>query len=196
MVYLSSAIIPSRTANSIHVMKMCQAFAQNGLETLLLAPDDSNVEKGVGDIYQFYGVEKVFSINKLPWIRIRGRGYVYALLSALRSFRFKPGLVYGRFLPGCYFSALLGLPVVLEAHAPAVQAGRLCDWLFTKLCRARNFRGLVVISDALRRYYQERYQIPEADILVAHDAADIPPSTDTRLFTEGNRMNIGYIGHL
>ena len=31
-----------RTANSIHVMKMCQAFADNGHEVVLLAPNLKN----------------------------------------------------------------------------------------------------------------------------------------------------------
>ena len=39
ILYISNSIIPSRTANSIHVMKMCQAFADNGHEVILLAPD-------------------------------------------------------------------------------------------------------------------------------------------------------------
>ena len=39
LVYISNSIIPSRTANSIHVMKMCQAFADNGHDVVLLAPD-------------------------------------------------------------------------------------------------------------------------------------------------------------
>lgn len=30
IVYLSASSIPSRTANSIHVMRMCAAFAKNG----------------------------------------------------------------------------------------------------------------------------------------------------------------------
>ena len=42
LVYISKSIIPSRTANSIHVMKMCQAFADNGHEVVLLAPDVKN----------------------------------------------------------------------------------------------------------------------------------------------------------
>ena len=37
ILYISNSIIPSRTANSIHVMKMCQAFADNGHEVTLLA---------------------------------------------------------------------------------------------------------------------------------------------------------------
>ena len=39
ILYISNSIIPSRTANSIHVMKMCQAMADNGHEVILIAPN-------------------------------------------------------------------------------------------------------------------------------------------------------------
>jgi hypothetical protein len=39
LAYLSNAKIPSREANSIHVMKMCQALGQLGHEVTLLTPD-------------------------------------------------------------------------------------------------------------------------------------------------------------
>ena len=58
IIYIAKSIIPSRTANSIHVMKMCQAFSDNGHEVVLLAPDmKSEYEKNVNDIYKFYGVK-------------------------------------------------------------------------------------------------------------------------------------------
>ena len=48
IVYISSSTIPSRAANSIHVMKMCQAFANNGYDVVLLAPDKQvDIELGV-----------------------------------------------------------------------------------------------------------------------------------------------------
>ena len=35
--YLSASLIPSRYANSVQVMKMCQAFVRNGHEVELYA---------------------------------------------------------------------------------------------------------------------------------------------------------------
>ena len=61
ILYISKSIIPSRAANSIHVMKMCQAFADNGHDVILLAPDIKNkFETGVQDLYDYYGVKKKF----------------------------------------------------------------------------------------------------------------------------------------
>ena len=68
ILYISKSILPSRAANSIHVMKMCQAFANNGNEVVLLAPSikvKESYEKDVVDIYEFYGVKKNFKIKRL-----------------------------------------------------------------------------------------------------------------------------------
>ena len=55
ILYISKSVIPSRSANSIHVMKMCNAFANSGHEVVLLAPDIANkYEKNVNNIYDYY----------------------------------------------------------------------------------------------------------------------------------------------
>ena len=60
ILYISKSIIPSRTANSIHVMKMCQALSDNGHDVVLLAPHQKNqYEKGVNNIYEYYGVKTI-----------------------------------------------------------------------------------------------------------------------------------------
>ena len=68
IVYLSSTLIPSRTANSIHVMKMCQALARAGHEVVLFAPDNAKAhEPNQPDPFDYYGVERIFHIEYLPW---------------------------------------------------------------------------------------------------------------------------------
>ena len=78
IVYISNSTIPSKAANSVHVMKMCQAFADNGHEVVLLAPDRKfQYEKKIHDIYDFYGVKKNFVIKKLWYPNIKGNFLIY-----------------------------------------------------------------------------------------------------------------------
>lgn len=59
--YISNSFIPSRTANSIHVMKMCQAFSNNGHNVTLFVPDArKELEQGVVDIFDYCDVEHNF----------------------------------------------------------------------------------------------------------------------------------------
>ena len=66
IIYISYLNIPSREANSIHVMKMCQAIALNGHNVILFALKKKVVyEKDIDDLYDFYGVKKCFEIKKI-----------------------------------------------------------------------------------------------------------------------------------
>ena len=81
ILYISKSIIPSRTANSINVIKMCQAFADNGHEVILIAPNIKNkYEKGIENIYEFYGVRENFYIKKNLFILILLVELFYTLL--------------------------------------------------------------------------------------------------------------------
>ena len=196
-VYLSNSIFPSRTANSIHVMKMCQAFARNGHEVVLLARGRSGGEARVNDPFEFYGVEPNFMLEKTPWVEIKGRAYLYALLTAIKAKRFKPDVVYGRCLHSCYVSTLFGLPVIYEAHVLPEQVGRKTKWVHRRLLQSKRLQRLVAISEALKQAYCQEYDVPESKVLVAHDAADIPRlSGNAERLPKNGRLHVGYVGHL
>ncbi|KIH75415.1 Glycosyltransferase involved in cell wall bisynthesis [Geoalkalibacter ferrihydriticus] len=199
IVYISSSAIPSRAANSIHVMKMCQAFAKNGHEVVLLAPDrKAEYEPSVGDCYEYYGVEKCFEIVKIPWLPLKGRGYIYGFLAARKAKELSPDLVYCRNAPGCYFAARFGQPVFFESHAPLEDAGKISDWMFRKIIKDPNLQKLVVITNALKDYYEKNYPATRNKIQVAPDGADpIPPDIEPVVFPNaGKRLQVGYVGHL
>ena len=114
ILYISKSVIPSRSANSIHVMKMCQAFADNGHRVVLLSPEiKDQYEKNVSDIFNYYGVKKNFSIKKLFHPNFKGGAFFYTIaifIYLIVNKRFD--LIYGRFLHGIYVSTLLKNKVV------------------------------------------------------------------------------------
>jgi len=200
IVYISNSIIPSRTANSIHVMKMCQAFADNGHEVVLLAPDlKEQYENDVDDVYEYYGVRKNFQIKKLWYPNIKGRAFLYALaifwyLMTNKKF----DLVYGRFLHGCYAATLLKNEVIFESHAPIYEKKNYELKLFEKLIKSKYFKKLVVISQALKDMYLENGYLSDDEIQVAHDGADevVDFETKAKLLGDKDSLKVGYVGHL
>lgn len=197
--YLSSACIPSRTANSVHVMKMCQALACAGHEVVLIAPDKAEErEAAKGDPFDYYGVASNFVIEYLPWARMRGRGYRYGWRAARRVRRAKFDLALGRNPAACFFAAHLGVPVIYEAHSPVEDDGRLAKYLFGRLIRSPSFMHLVVITEALRRHFEHAWPNLKGRIVVAPDGAD-PIRGDVEPVDFGcsvDRMQVGYAGHL
>jgi glycosyltransferase involved in cell wall biosynthesis len=197
--YLSSSPIPSRYANSVHVMKMCQALAAAGHDV------DLHARHGDGpsdDVFARYGVDEAFRIylSSRPAIRAVG-SLVYAgnVRRRVRSGS-RPDLIYARNLYSLAAVAGMGVPMVYEAHTLPANAGqRLVE---ARLFRHPDFRCLVVISDALRRDYLALFPwLPEARVLVAHDGADVPDahSPDAPPPAWNGRpgaLQVGYVGHL
>ena len=61
--YIAGWPIPSRAANAVHVMKMCQAYAHNGHDISLIHPAGSHDDlKDIDDLFEHYGVEQNFEM--------------------------------------------------------------------------------------------------------------------------------------
>lgn len=199
IVYLSTSTIPSRTANSIHVMKMCQAFAKNGNEVILIARNKKREMEAKGtDIYAFYGVENCFEIIKLHWLPIKGSVFIYGFASGKKALDLRPDIVYCRNIPGCYFAAKFGATVIYETHSPVKGIGMISDWCFKRILKSSKLEKLVVITSALKEFYEINYPSANGKIKVAPDAADPMPESiqPIELPNKSERLQIGYVGHL
>jgi len=200
ILYISKSIIPSRSANSIHVMKMCQAFSDNGHEVVLLTPDlKKNYEKNVNDIYKFYGVKKNFSIKRIYHPNFIGGALLYTLgIFIYLVFNRKFDLVYGRFLHGIYVASLIKNKVIYESHAPLDNNKNHRFLVFKNLIKNKNFIKMVVISEELKKIYLTKEIISSSKIQVAHDGADQVNNFESKIDLQGNKENlkVGYVGHL
>jgi len=197
IVYISNSIIPSRTANSIHVMKMCQAFADNGHEVVLLAPDRyKEYENGVDDVYEYYEVRRNFKIRKLPYIYtriLRNFYYAYYVLKEIKTIN--PDIVYGRDLYGCFFSSYK-YKTIYEAHAP--MNNFVSKQLLNIMNKNHLYKHTVVISNALKNLIIKSQNIQSNKIVVAHDGADEVLDFSNTAILEGasNNLKVGYVGSL
>ena len=164
IIYLSGSVFPSTAANSVHVMKMCQALAKCAGKVELVARTHSR------------------SLD-VPGLYRRGQ-------------RAKGVLVIARDHIGAFTAAGLGFPVVFESHG--LPSSPYLRWIEKRLFRYPNLLKLVVISDALKRFYRESFDLLPDSIEVHHDAADIPDTQDAldRARRDGAPLRVGYIGHL
>jgi glycosyltransferase involved in cell wall biosynthesis len=197
--FLSNCLLPSKSAESVFVMKMCQALTCWGHKVILLVPNRvDDAEKGVIDIYAYYGINNPFEILYIPWLKIKGHTFIYSWLAARKARKLGADLVYARDALGGYFSIFNGLRVILESHAPIADDGRLVEFFFKKIIRNSRFQKLVVITYSLKNYYEQYYPFLRGRIHVAPDGADpLPENTQAIVLSnKDRRMQIGYIGHL
>ena len=67
ILYIAPSFIPSRTANSVHVMKMCNAIGNIGHDVTLVTRGSN---KTISD-YNYYDVDNNFRIAKINFFNIR-----------------------------------------------------------------------------------------------------------------------------
>lgn len=197
IVYCSISKIPSREANSIHIMKMCQAFSDLGHDTVLLSSDITRDD--TVDLFSYYNVRENFVIRYTPWpkrFRLQALRYAWRALRVYKAE--KADLVYSRDVTCCLIAAIAGFATVWESHSAIDGLGKSAVMQFKMLLRMKKLKKLVVISEQLKKYYVTNYGIDARMIHVAHDGAD-PVDSNVVARKEIRRegmLNLGYIGHL
>ncbi|MGB5919236.1 glycosyltransferase family 4 protein [Arcobacter sp.] len=202
IVYVSRSIIPSRTANSINVMRMCEAFASLGHEVTLLAPWTKKLEeKGIDDYFNYYGVSKNFELKKLYSPNIKYlKKRIYSIRCLFEIKKINPDLVYGRDDMFTFFlSQINGFKVLFEQHEPFYK-NDFQHKIFKKFINNKKYNNkIATISNKLKCIYSEKYNIPLNLILVIQSATIL--NSDIKTIPKGceqfkSKLNVGYIGSL
>lgn len=196
--YVTFSAIPARTASSIHIMKICQAFAENGHNVTLIAPDRAdNTIKDVSPaiINEFYNVKGDFTFIKLSTPKVKGWKLLYPFYVA--KFVGKKGTVFTRHAEVAAITTLFNIPTIIEFHHTEYRGNFIQRFLYKKLFRSPYLLKTVVISDVLKEAFIKR-NMKAGDLLVAHDGSDLPTITTKMVFenTEFYKLEAGYVGQL
>ncbi|MGQ1890976.1 glycosyltransferase [Thermophagus sp. OGC60D27] len=196
MLYVAEVQLPGRKASSIHVMRMCRAFALQGIKVKLLA-FSSKQFTNKQELFRYYDVEDCFEVKLL---KSPGTGRLSAFYLAFRAVMevlfYRPDIAYTRSPVSSFFFSFLRCRFVYEAHVLLHHTGH--KWLasfFRRFSKAHRFLGMVAISSALKNLYVER-GTPPGNIFVAHDGADAKP-LDVKGELKGSLpFNAGYFGNV
>ena len=214
---MSNSLLPSETANSVHVMKMCQALGRRGHFVYLIAPDvgpKPHRKNESDEIFDYYGVDKCFRIKRLPFGSRNINSVTYFFSTMLYCFyivlfliKTRPNIVYGRYFTGCYVSVMLGFKTYFESHAPIWMVREASSEItnsgsrvrfFTQMISRRNFQKLIVISQALKDIYLGSGLIKDHDVEILHDSADMVPDFAPLKEWPGRKghLQVGYVGSI
>jgi glycosyltransferase involved in cell wall biosynthesis len=195
--YISHSTIPSRFANSVHVMKMCQALARIGHDVTLFVKE--GLSHGLDDFF-YYGVSKSFKLVKisLPTLKwVKPLSYLFKLRGIVRSGPV-PDLFYTRYVYALLIISDLRQPVIFEAHS--LPQNWLERMILRNFMKRENCAALVLISEGLLREYRKIFaDPPQQKIIVAHDGADVQPvavSQSNPVSLRFGRFNVAYVGGL
>jgi len=172
---ISTAQIPSTTANSIQVMKVCQALAQNGHKVRLFVPGQAR--SSWSELARLYGLSEHFVLEWLP-VQPRWKRYDFAwqaIRKALAVHKTNPAAhwVYTWSFQSAVFALLSRQPVLLEVHdLPTGHMGPL--WLRAFL-RLPGRKRLVMITQALEDALEKKYRhlLPYRDRVIAPNGVEL-----------------------
>ncbi|HEX5943545.1 MAG TPA: glycosyltransferase family 4 protein, partial [Anaerolineales bacterium] len=163
---IAGSTVPSDTANSLQVMKACQALAQVGHDVTLLVPGSKNTTV---DLKQHYGLQREFPIE---WLSSSSRRR-FTWDSVRRARALKADLIYSWFPQSAVFSLLRRMPVVFEIHLqPTGRFGPVWHRLFASL---RGRKRLASITRALVKILERDFHMrfSAEDVVIAPNGVDL-----------------------
>lgn len=198
---ISTSRIPSRTANSMQVMKVCQAFTQLGHELKLWLPGNQ-LQVDWNQLLSHYGIREIFPICWLKSFQPLKR-YDFAFRAVLAGRRWEADCYYIWPLQAAAIASLLNLPTILEMHDRP--HGRFGPHLFRTFLKGGGARRLLSITtalnDSLSLAFNTRLEAPFA--LVSPMGVDLERYEQIPLAKEArkrigirDRFTAGYTGHL
>ncbi len=174
IVAIAGSTIPSDTANSIQVMKACNALVQIGHHVTLLVPDNrkqgtENPQSQIVNLKSHYGLQTDFPIE---WLSSSSRR-MFTWNSVRRARALKADLIYTWFPQSAVFGLLGRMPVIFEIHIqPTGTFGPLWHRAFASL---RGRKRLVSITHALVELLESDFHIhlPDDQVVIAPNGVDL-----------------------
>lgn len=198
---IATSEVPSRKANSIRVMKVCQSFIDLGHYVRLWLPGRTPDISG-GELCDHYGLRDQFPIRWLRGFEMFRR-YDFCLFALLDAVIWKADLFYVWPLQGAALASRLGLSTALEIHD--LPGGKFGPWLFKSFLRGKGASRLLPITDALRSWLEREYKtsLKEPFTVVSPLAVDLDqykdiptPEMARRELGMEETFTVGYTGHL
>lgn len=196
--YFSGATLPSYSAQSVHVMKMCGAFASTAKDSAVTLFAKAGKAKSDEDIFRYYGTSQSFSLVLSHNPRMRWVGGVLRMAAhswAVREHGW-PDLAYGRDTVAMEWIVPPDVPVAFEAHQ--MPKSILQKRALKKLMKRRNFK-IVTISEGLKNDFLKAYpKFSIERIFVAPDGADLYKAMPAPRALPGRTgtLKVGYTGSL
>lgn len=191
--YISPITIPSRSADSVQVIKACDSLQAAGAEVRLFIPFRKKTEKDVPDVFEFYECKTHFQIY---W----QKNYIfperYSIIKiGLKAAYSGADVVFSRSIPAALIVALLRKKVVVEIHEP-FDRSRMTKLLSDILVNLDTFKGVITNCEALKNHTLKRYKKLQDRCVAIQNGADELKEMAPVKFEEYGKMHVGYVGQL
>ena len=166
IVAIAGSQIPSDTANSLQVMKACNALVQLGHDLTLIVPGAPNTSV---NLKLHYGLQADIHIE---WLLASNRR-IFPWQAFLRARKLKPDLIYSWLIQSAVLALLVKLPAVFEAHIqPTGTLGPAWHRAFAWFRGRKRLASITqALIDVLDRSYNIRFNADE--VVVTPNGVDL-----------------------
>lgn len=176
IIYVAETRMPSGMAQGLQVIKMCEAFAKQGIDLELVIPRRFHIFPAEKESpFSYYKVEKIFKIKRVfcfdltPLNRFLGpvsfliQIISFSVFSAIYLMFKKADIIYGRDRFSLFFLSFFRKNIVFEIH-------KIHKFLFKRVLKKA--RKLIVITDGLKKALIDK-GISANKIVLAPDGIDL-----------------------
>jgi len=155
--FIGASDVPSNRANSVQILKTCQALIQLGHEVVLYSPrlpGASSPDPSPESLTALYGIQ---ALPALVWIQAvpRWKRYDYAWNAVRAARKWGTELIHTLMLQTAVLGLLLGKPVLLELHGPP--EGTIGPHLFRLFLILPGRKRLLLITHGLKHILESSY---------------------------------------
>lgn len=195
--YLATAHVPSGSANSIQIIKMCEAFKSNGHNIKLILPNlisQDNLESNYYDIKNKFYIKRIGKKIKT----IKGVfNIIVPLFLVIESLKDKSNdLIITRNIIVSLILIILKKKHILELHDDIYTSGKLTSLIFKlfNLLNSKYIYKIIFITNSLKTYISKKFNYSNNNYMVLPDATEINNFNIKKNFKK--YLNIGYFGSI
>ena len=164
--YISELNIPSKSAYSIHVMKMCEAFSKLGFETNLFTINSKNLSKTFKDYNVKYKFNIISIFNKFKKLNFLLR-IIYSIKIFSKNFD-NESIFISRSVIFALYASILKKNIILELHHEITGFSKFIYYFLKSLGLINNLK-YIFLHKQLRNFYK----IKANKNIVLDDASNI-----------------------
>jgi len=162
LLYLTNVQIPAENAQNLQIQSMSRAFFDALKEDFLLISPWNEKNKAMDNSYPW---KKIKIPQQLPRSI---RQLIFILKTRKTVHDFCPDVIYTRDIAIAWFFRMFGFQTIYEIHKPfETTIGNMIFKMMAKKIK------IVAISQSLKDFIIEKYNLNADNILVAHDGVDL-----------------------
>ncbi len=195
--YLATANVPSKTANSLQIIKMCEAFSKLNHNVKLIVPNFNGTEITAKKYYDIKTNFKIIKIGKKIQNISKINNVIIPIKIFFKSLMQKPDLVVTRNFLICILLVFFRQKHILEIHDDIDSSGKIISKLFKffNILNSKKILKLIFISDNLKNFIKHKYNYSKKKIKILPDASDIKVNTTDGKIKKKS-LSIGYFGSI